>query len=69
MLMKYFFVQGTKVFFKVPDAYTFPTENRECGPVDGAVYVSKLRDVRAGHTPLFLRFHFTGYVTGAECST
>ncbi|XP_051171731.1 uncharacterized protein LOC127288369 [Leptopilina boulardi] len=59
--------KGTQVIFRLPDTYTWETKNHECGWVDGSSYISKTHSRRNDHTPLLLRIHFTGYVTGPNC--
>ncbi|XP_051171747.1 uncharacterized protein LOC127288379 isoform X2 [Leptopilina boulardi] len=59
---------GTKAVYRVPDPYTYPTENRECGRVDGRVSIFKRNLQKPRLNPLVLGIHFLGNVTGAECS-
>ncbi|XP_051171746.1 uncharacterized protein LOC127288379 isoform X1 [Leptopilina boulardi] len=61
-------LNGTKAVYRVPDPYTYPTENRECGRVDGRVSIFKRNLQKPRLNPLVLGIHFLGNVTGAECS-
>ncbi|XP_043473247.1 uncharacterized protein LOC122505582 [Leptopilina heterotoma] len=60
--------KGTKAMYLVPKPYTYPTENHECGLVDGTINIFKKSLSRPKIQPLVLRVHFIGNVTGPECS-
>lgn len=60
--------KGTKVIYKLPETFSWQTENRECGLVDGGLYLKKKKSRRSGHTPFLLRVFLSGNVTGPECA-
>ncbi|XP_043473246.1 uncharacterized protein LOC122505581 [Leptopilina heterotoma] len=60
--------KGMKATYELPNPYTYPTTNRECGLVDGTLNLFKISSKHRRLTPLVMRMNFIGNVTGPNCS-